>query len=180
MILVARLREHGTSDLSSATRADLTAMITRSDNAAAIRQYHAVCSNRIIALARRAGMDDFTAPSGCNWGSNYFSAIDQAKLMHRIDALMPRRHRSFGMTLLRSVTASQRWGVAAAADTKSRWRIAFKGGWLPQPCGQIEHQVALFTSTGERARWSLAVLSECGPGSSYGHDTEYGIAQRLL
>lgn len=179
MILVARLQQHSEKKLSSSTRADLGIMIRYSDNEAASRQYHAVCAKRLKRLAIRAQMNDIVIPSSCNWGTVHFSAIDQARLFYRIDQLMPARHREFGMNLLRTVTPSQRWGVAAAADHLApQWRVAFKGGWLPRSCGSIEHQAAQFVR--EQKRWSLAVLTDCNPGASYGRATQYGVARRLI
>jgi hypothetical protein len=175
MILVARLRQHANQPLSSATTRDLQNMIRYSDNNAAIRQYRYVCAPYMTRLARVADMDNFIAPDSCNWGTIHFSAIDQAKLFYKIDRLMPQRHRSFGMRELRSVTSAQRWGIAAANEGK--WNLAFKGGWLPRSCGHIEHQSGLFSLPGQR--WSLSVLSQCNQTSSYGRETQYGIARRL-
>lgn len=175
MILVERLRQHPSGDLSSATRRDLEAMIRYSDNDAAIRQYRYICADRMKRLAAVADMDQFQAPDYCNWGTIHFSAMDQAKLFYKIETLMPARHRAFGMLQLRSVAASHRWGLPDAND--GRWDLAFKGGWLPRSCGHIEHQAGLFSLPGKR--WSLAVLSDCNPSSSYGRATQYGIARLL-
>lgn len=175
MILVARLRQYPNRAVPRSTSRDLSMMIRYSDNNAAIRQYRYICAPRIKVLARVAGMKSFQSPSPCNWGTIHFSAIDQAKLFYQIDKLIPVRHRAWGMRELRSISSGHRWGLAQA--NAGRWHLAFKGGWLPQSCGSIEHQAGIFSVPGKR--WSLAVLTDCNPSSAYGRATQYGIARRL-
>jgi hypothetical protein len=155
-------------------------MIRYSDNAAATRQFRRPGTTTMMRrVARYAQMRGFRMPSNSNWGVVHFTAVDQAKLFYKIRRLMPARHRAFGMRQLRSITASQRWGLAdAPIRSGTNWVLAFKGGWLPRSCGSIEHQAGEFRRIGEH--FSLAVLTECDPSSSYGRATELGIARRML
>jgi hypothetical protein len=180
LILTARLRAYRNRPMPEWVKRDLRAMIRYSDNAASSRQFRMRgTARRIRQIGREARMRDLVVPSESNWGVVHFSAIDQARYFYRIRSLMPERHRSFGMTQLRSIVWWQRWGLAAAdIPDNTGWRLAFKGGWLPRSCGFIEHQVGLFTRNGER--FSVAVLTSCNPSAGYGRATQRGIADRLL
>jgi hypothetical protein len=79
------------------------------------------------------------------------------------------------MGLLRSVVASQRWGIARAVPPG--WRLAFKGGW-GSGTGRVDGQAGLLTR-GHR-RLAIAVLTLADPSHAYGQATEAGVARRLL
>ena len=93
----------------------------------------------------------------------------------RIDRLIPQRHRAYGLRLLRTITADQRWGIARVWP--SGWRLYFKGGW-GSGAGWVDHQVALLTRG--RQRVSVAILTSMDDSHAYGEETLRGIARRLL
>ena len=66
-------------------------------------------SNR---LAHRAGMRQFAANPV--WGGCQVTARDQARFFARIRSLLPRRHRKYGLGLLRRIVSYERWGIPPA------------------------------------------------------------------
>lgn len=172
MLLVAYLRRRSVKRrrLRIGEVVLLTPMIRVSDNGAATRVRDIVGNGGLRSVARRARMRRFaTAPS---WGSTRITASDQARLFLNIDRYVPRRHRRFAMSLLNTITPSQRWGVARARPRS--WALYFKGGWG----FGLDHQVALLRRGGRRV--SLAILTSGDPSQSYGNRTLEGVARRLL
>lgn len=177
MLLVAYLRKGDVKRrrLHGSERALLRPMVTRSDNDAASAVMDRVGTGGLARLARRAGMRRFIPDEV--WGGSQITARDQAVYFSRIARLLPRRHRAYGLGLLRSVIPGQRWGTPAGAP--SHWRLYFKGGWVPSSGGGWRvHQAALLRQ-GKR-RLSLAVLTEGGPSLGYGAATITGVVRRLL
>ena len=175
MLMVAYLRRPSVRHraLTGADRALLRPMIRRSDNATASRIVSLLGADPLNDLALRAGMDHFRLRSP--WGHSEITARGQSRFFRRIDDLMPRRHREFGMRLLNRIVPSQRWGIPPVKP--EGWRIHFKGGW-GSGTGLVTHQVALLVR-GER-RISLAILTTGNPSHDYGTATIRGIAKRLL
>jgi beta-lactamase class A len=176
MLLVAYLRRADVRrrPLRAGERGLLAPMIRFSDNAAADAVSARVGMAALSALGRRAGMRGFVPHRV--WGGSTITAADQARLFVRIDRLVPRRHRAYATRLLRSITESQRWGIAAAVPRG--WRIAFKGGWGRGVTREVNHQAALLTNAGRRV--SIAVLTADNPSHGYGTATQRGVATRLL
>jgi hypothetical protein len=176
MLLVAYLNRRGVRGhpLSSSARRLLRPMIVYSDNGAASRTRAIVGNAGLARVARRVGMRHFATDA--NWGNTHIAAADQARLMYRIDGLVPERHRGFALGLLRHVIPPQRWGVPQALPHHSR--VFFKGGWRPEGGSWIIHQVALVEHGKRRA--SLAVLTDHDRSDGYGHETVRGIAKRAL
>jgi beta-lactamase class A len=135
-ILLTFLLQHqdgGTSPTAGET-ALATAMITRSDNAAASALWNAVGAGSGIAAANhRFGLGAATVPGPSSyWGSTTTNAADQVRLMRLVlsaNSPLSATSRSYALRLLRSVESDQRWGVSAAADTAD---VALKNGWLPR------------------------------------------------
>ena len=152
----------------------LTNMITVSDNEAADAIYARVGDAGLLAVAKRVGMTQFTVAG--YWGNAQIAAGDMALLFGDLDRALVRRYREYGKGLLGSITASQRWGIAAAAG--DRWAVRFKGGWLPDHA--LAHQAAeLRERHGPRER-SIAVLTDDMPSFEYATDTVREVADRLL
>jgi beta-lactamase class A len=152
----------------------LSPMIRRSDNAAANVMVGRVGAGGLRALARRAGMHNFTPVTGI-WGNSRIDAEDQARFFLRIDRLLPPRHRAYAMRLLRRIVPRQRWGIAQVSPPG--WQLFFKGGW-GSGTGRVDHQVALLTRGSERV--SVAILSYGDGSHAYGKATLRGVARRLL
>ena len=176
MLLVAYLRKGGVRGrrLHGSEKATLGPMIRRSDNSAADAIHGNVGSRGLRRLARRAGMKRFI-PSW-SWGGSQITARDQARFFFRIRGLVPERHRSYALGLLRRIVPGQRWGVPPGRP--KGWRVHFKGGWYRSGGGWRVHQAALLRR-GDR-RLSIAVLTEFDPGFGYGAGTITGVTRRLL
>ena len=176
MLLVAYLRRADVRgrDLRADERALLGPMIRFSDNGAADAVHARVGLPALSALAARAGMRHFFAHPV--WGGSLITADDQVRFFRRIDRLVPARHRTFAMGLLRGIVSGQRWGIAEVVPTG--WRIAFKGGWGRGVTRQVTHQAALLTRHHERV--AVAVLTADNPSTPYGAETIRGVTQRLL
>ena len=175
MLLVAYLqrlaRRH--RGIDGASRALLYPMIHVSDNNAASAVQSIVGNGALLSLAHQAHMTDFAV--GPNWIFTQISAADQARYFFNQDSLIPARFRGYARHLLSSISSDQSWGVPAVA--RPRWRVFFKGGWLPMSLGLV-HQVARL-ERGEQ-RFAVAVLTEGDPSMAYGEATIAGVAARLL
>jgi beta-lactamase class A len=174
MLLAAEVErlERESLPLDSETDSLLEAMITYSDNDAADSIYPRVGDAGMFAVARSAGMTEFTEAG--HWGNAQISAADLARFYSRLDELMAGPHREYALGLLGSVTPDQSWGIPAAA--RPEWAVRFKGGWLPER--GLVHQAGELRD-GERLL-SIAVLTDAQPSFEYGTETVRGIAERLL
>jgi hypothetical protein len=176
MLLVAYLRRSDVRGraLEQWERDLLAPMIQRSDNAAASRMVGLVGEARLDALAKAAGMEHFRLRWPI-WGQSEITPRGQALFFHRIDRLVPARHRRYALHLLATVVPSQRWGVGRVPH--GLWNLYFKGGW-GSGTGLVDHQVALYRAGGER--FSLALFTRFNPNHEYGKETLRGLASRLL
>jgi hypothetical protein len=173
MLLTGYLRTHSTLD--SAAKKTLTDMIEVSDNNAATRIYDDVGDDGLRAVAKAAGMKDFSVSD--SWGYAQLTPADQARFFRHMDRLIPPKHDAFARHLLSHVSAEQSWGIPAVAR-KAGWTVFFKGGWRGTDRGQLVHQIARLERPG--ATISIAVMTDGDPSMSYGIATVQGIAARLL
>jgi beta-lactamase class A len=176
LLLAAELerREAAGFPLDDTTRALLTQMITISDNDAAEAIYYRVGDAGLYEAASRTGMKSFSVAG--YWANSQITAEDMARLMWRLDDVLDGAHREFGLGLLGSVTASQRWGIPQGAGPG--WDIRFKGGWRATELGQLVHQAAELRN--EDGRLALAVLTDAQPSQAYAVETLRGVADRLV
>jgi Beta-lactamase enzyme family len=176
MLLVAYLQRGDVRHrrLRGGERRLLGPMVRVSDNDAASAIYERVGMRGLIRLAHRAGMRRFVAYPV--WGGCQVTARDQARFFSRIRSLLPRRHRAYGLGLLRRIVPSERWGIPRGAPPG--WRLFFKGGWFPDDDGWRVHQAALLRH-GKR-RIAIAVLTRGNPNLAYGAATIRGVTARLL
>jgi Beta-lactamase enzyme family len=176
MLLAAEIRRlrHAGDGIDSTTDALLTAMITRSDNAAADAIYGRVGDAGLFGVAKRAGMKRFDVDG--YWGNARITAADMARFFGDLDRVLVRRHREYAKGLLGSIIASQRWGIPQAAEPK--WAVRFKGGWLPSRA--LAHQAAELRERDGPRELSMAVLTDDQPSHGYATETVRGVAKRLL
>jgi hypothetical protein len=176
MLLVAYLDglERAGEQLRPEARSRLDAMVRSSDNDAANTIFRDVGPTGLSELAARARMEAFAA--GPAWGASRVTAADQARFFRSLDRLLPPRYRELAWTLLARIAPEQSWGIPAVA--RPHWRVFFKGGWRPEPSGNVVHQAALLENGSEKL--SLAVLSDANPSHEYGIETIRGVAQVLL
>ena len=176
MLLAAEIDrlERGGLPLDDGTDALLRSMIVFSDNDAADAIHARVGEAGMFAVAERAGMTRFTEAG--HWGNAQIDAADLARFYWRLGELMDGPHREFALGLLGSVTATQGWGIPAAAG--DAWAVRFKGGWLP---GRgLAHQGAELRERGGDDQLALAVLTDAQPSHEYATETIRGVAARLL
>lgn len=174
MLLTAYLRglARRGAPLDAASRAILYPMIHVSDNSAASAIFARVGTGGLSRLAHAAGMTDFQ-PSG-TWGYTMISAADQARFFYEQDRLLPRRFDGYARHLESTIAPEQSWGIPAGA--RPRFRVFFKGGWLPGE-GLVNQAARLERP---RRRLAIAVLTDRGPGMGYGEATLEGVTRRLL
>jgi hypothetical protein len=177
MILVAYLRKVDATHrgLSSSDRAVLHPMIHVSDNHAATVAQSRVGNARIHAVARKAGMTDFSL-SGI-WASAHFSAADQAKFFFKQDSLIPRQFRKYARSLLSHISGAQSWGIPHVARADG-WHVFFKGGWRGTGRGQLVHQIARLEQG--HTKFAMAVMTDGDPSMGYGISTIQGVTAKLL
>jgi beta-lactamase class A len=176
MVLVAYLQRGDVRDrpLTAREKALLSPMIRRSDNTAATRVLQRVGPLHLQRDARQWGMRAFRVVPA-PWGMSAITARDQARFWLHLDRRLPPRHRAYGLTLLRTIVPSQRWGVGRVAPRG--WTLHFKGGW-GSGSGAVDHQVALLTRGDQRV--ALAILTTAQGTHAYGRATLRGMAARLL
>ena len=174
MLLVAYTRSARDRPLRADEQRLLEPMIRRSDNAATNVIFGRVGTGGLSRLAKTAGMARFS-PASPIWGNSQITARDQTRFFLRIDALLPPRHRAYGLRLLRTIVASQRWGIGRVELPD--WRVYFKGGW-GSGTGAVDHQVALLVRGEERM--AIAVLTADNGSHAAGKKTLEGVFERLL
>jgi beta-lactamase family protein len=179
MLLGAYLRQADVRhrDLTDADRDLLGPMIRRSDNRTASAVYERVGPGALYALADDARMKRFSTQGV--WGLSQITARDQARFFHRLDKVLPDRHRDFAMRLLTQIVKGQRWGIPPVAPRG--WILHFKGGWAPTSSdggGWGINQVMLLRDAPRR--FAVAILTRYNPSKRYGIRTLRGVARRLL
>lgn len=177
MLLVAYLRElaHHHRGLDADARSLLEPMIHVSDNEAATAVWELDGDRRLRALARQAGMTDFSIEG--IWANAMISAADQARYFFEMESLIPPRFRHFADHLLSHIAGYESWGIPAVARPRG-WTVYFKGGWRGTWRGQLVHQIARLRGRGERL--AIAVMTDGDPSMEYGIETIEGVAKRLL
>ncbi len=147
-------------------------MIHVSDNSAASAVFAVVGQGALQSIARQVGMTDLET-SG-NWASTQISAADQARFFFVQDRLIPPQFDAYARGLLAGISPDQSWGVPAVA--RPRFRVFFKGGWLPSH--GLVNQVARLEGGG--VTFAMAVLTTGDPSMVYGEQTIEGVAGHLL
>lgn len=160
--------------LTGRERGLLGPMIRRSDDSATNQLWGSIEPGCLTWIAERERMRGFT--TGSIWGRTTITPAGTARFFYEIDRLVPKRHRAYARTLLRTVVPAQRWGLAK--QVPSGFTIFFKGGFVGPPGGRVENQGALYGS-GTR-RFALAVLTNNNPSHAYGIATQRTIARLLL
>jgi Beta-lactamase enzyme family len=176
MLLVGYLQRGAVRDrpLGPGQKALLSPMIRRSDDVAATKVFTIIGASTLQRDAQRWGMRSFRV-SASPWGMSQVTAREQARFWLHLDRRLPARHRAYGLTLLRTIVPSQRWGIGRVRPRG--WTLHFKGGW-GSGTGAVDHQVALLTRGEERV--SVAIMTTAQGTHAYGKATLRGMAKRLL
>ncbi len=184
MLLVAYLRHLdaiGQHYVDSYSNSFLYPMINVSDNNAATQCWSIVGNPGLRALARAAGMTDFSvpdsAPWGGEWGTALLSAADQARFFFEMDSLIPREFVGYARYLLSTIAGYESWGIPAIARPLG-YTVFFKAGWRPSPDTFLVHQIARLEGHGRT--FSMAVMTDGDPDMGYGIQTIQGVASTLL
>jgi hypothetical protein len=178
MLLVAylrRLNALGQHDVDAYSRSFLYPMIHVSDNSAATQTWSIVGDSGLYAVARAAGMTDFSI-SGI-WARAQISAADQSRFFFEMDSLIPRQFVGYARFLLSTIAGYESWGIPAVARPLG-YNVFFKAGWRPTVLGQLVHQIARLEGHGHT--FSLAVMTDGDPTMGYGIDTIQGVTRTLL
>ena len=176
-------RQHG-APLPAADRSLARAMIEDSDNDAATSLWEADgAAAGLAAYGKQAGLRH-TTPSPCvtcagfswpGWGLTTSVPADQLALLRQLVA--PGRHpvlsaaaRSYALSLMKHVTADQRWGVSGGVPAGVT--VALKDGWLPLDQASTDWQVnSVGWVSGAGRDYLIAVLGTGSPSEQYGIDT---------
>jgi beta-lactamase class A len=151
-LLVALLdRIGGEKELSSEERAQAEAALTRSDNDAALALFDRLgeleggvvpASHAIEDVLRRSGDDETMvntkpSPEGFSTFGQTVWRAEASTLFFRALAggcLLDTGDTDYVLSLMESVAADQRWGLGEA-EVPAGSKVAFKGGWGPEPDG---------------------------------------------
>ncbi|ROO88838.1 beta-lactamase class A [Actinocorallia herbida] len=166
--------------LTSGEEALAKNMITLSDNTAATSLFTSVGGAAGLAAAnRRLGLTQ-TTPSSA-WGATTTSADDQVRLLTSLvsrTSRLTKTSRSYALGLMGDVTASQAWGVSAAARTGDK--VALKNGWLPRPVhGGLWTVNSVGRVTGHGHDYLIAVISERSTSMPEGIATVEHVARAV-
>lgn len=176
--LLLRCQATGTS-LTSRQRTLATAMITRSDNAAASSLWSTIGGGAGLARANATlGLTSTTPGPTTYWGNTRTTARDQVRLLTQLTSAkspLSAANRSYVLELMEHVVAGQRWGVSAAASGE----VALKDGWLATV---TDHGLWTVNSIGrierpDGSRLLMAVLSHGSPSLQTGITTVQKVAQ---
>ncbi len=170
-----RLNALGQRDVDAHSNSFLYPMIHVSDNSAATQTWSIVGDSGLYAVARAAGMTDFSI-SGI-WARAQISAADQSRFFFEMDSLIPPQFVGYARFLLSTIAGYESWGIPAVARPLG-YDVFFKAGWRPTVLGQLVHQIARLEGHGHT--FSLAVMTDGDPTMGYGIDTIQGVTRTLL
>jgi len=184
MLLVAYLRRLDALHqhyIDSFSASFLFPMINVSDNNAATQCWSIVGNGGLYAVARAAGMTDFSVDTGASWGGEWgaalLSAADQAKFFFEMDHLVPREFVGYARFLLSHISGADTWGIPTIARPLG-YTVFFKAGWRPSPYIFLVHQIARLE--GHHRTFSMAVMTDGDPDMGYGINTIQGVTAVLL
>lgn len=183
LALMARI-EAERRGLTAAESADLSAMIRNSDNNAATRLWNEVGGSSVIALVRSLGGAHTAGPAdGSSWGFSTATSADMATVLAALASgrVLNAADRGRVLDEMRSVTPSQRWGIAEAVHSSV---AAVKNGWYPDmdmPTWRV-HCLGVVARGAAPTRYALAVMTQypIGLGQNYGQETCRLVASTVL
>ncbi len=177
MLLVAYLEQLGNRPVPPAAQAELEPMIEISDNGAGSWTFAQVGAAGVQAVANQAGMTGFrldTSDPAYTHGQSLVTALDFARFFARVDQLMPAKNRAYGMGLLDSISAGDRWGILDANVGVT----ASKAGWKTEGAVWVVNQAGQLQTEGQSA--GLAVVSEGATSLTAGESIMQTVASDLL
>lgn len=183
MILVAYLNQVGSGTLSNSAKANVTAMIEQSDNAAADNTYHLLNNPvaQINKVAHDAGMQGFKIDASDPvyvLGQSKITAGDFAKFFAKIDTMIPSSQKSFAQELLSHITPHVGLLEAGLPGT-----VYSKEGWKQENAGSVGapwvvNQVGQFSSGG--TTYGIAVTVSGTSDEASGESTVKQVVSALI
>lgn len=175
-------RNSDRAGLSARDRLLTQQMIEDSDNDAATSLWYEVGgAPGIRSFNTAAGLVD-TSPSSCltcpgfpwpGWGLSTTTPVDQLILLRRLveaSSLLTDAERSYALSLMESVTPTQRWGVSGGVPPQVT--VALKNGWLPLDRAGTDWQInSVGWISGQGRNYLMAVLTTGNPTEQYGIET---------
>jgi hypothetical protein len=178
-ILAALLRKADQQHrgLTSKEKSEVWSMISVSDNDAATYLWNDVGMWWLQHFLDLARMTDTTLGTGGYWGLTLETAYDESLLLQLLvnpNSVLTSGNRSYELSLMGSVVASQRWGTPAGVP--SGFAVHVKNGWLPVPgYGWFINSLGAFTRTGQT--YTVDILTDRNSTMSYGVTTVQDIAK---
>ena len=176
--------------LPAADRPLATQMIEDSDNDAATSLWYAARGATGIGAYDSAAGLEHTTPSSCvqcagfawpGWGLTTTTPTDQLKLLWQLagpGTLLSSSARTYALSLLKNVTADQRWGVTGGVPAGVT--VALKNGWLPLNAASTDWQInSVGWVSGHGRDYLIAVLTTGNPSEQYGINTIDGLSARV-
>ncbi len=167
--------------LTSAEIANLTPMITVSDNDSASLLWDQVGGGPAVeAYLRSIGLQEIDPNEDACWGASYASSYDVSLLLAKLaegEILNPEM-RSTALGLLSQVDPSQQWGVASVAPevVPDGTLIGIKDGWYPAPCGWWVNSAGVILPANDKPAYTVAVLTNEQSTMEYGIETIETVA----
>lgn len=154
--------------LTAWEKSQIVPMIRVSDNAATTALWNHVGGGPAVAqVISRMGLRETTPGPGGYWGLTVTSAPDNVVLMDhfaRSNPVLNDTNRAYGLSLMRTVSSDQDWGVSAGPGDD----IALKNGWLPRSDGWHVNSIGFNHKT--PGAYSAAALT---------HSTTAGMSNQI-
>jgi beta-lactamase class A len=156
-----------------------TAMITRSDNNAAIALWNDVGTRGIKHFLALAGMSHTQIDPSEYFGKTHITSADEITqlkvLTFNRGTVLSAGSRSYVLGLMSRVVPGQRWGTPAG--TPSGINVHVKNGWVNRGDGVGWRVNSLGTFDGHGKDYQIAVLTQGDPTEVYGHATIEAVAR---
>jgi beta-lactamase class A len=153
-----------------------TEMITESSNSAATTLWDELGRRHLQRFLNLAKMTRTTLGTDGFWGLTRVTAHDEMLLLKVLKgrhSILDKPSRSYALSLMANVIASQRWGVTAGAPADMTAHV--KNGWLPDPVLWVINSIGVFT--GPDRHYRIVVLTRDNPNMTYGVDTVQDVAE---
>jgi Beta-lactamase enzyme family len=155
-----------------------TKMITVSDNNAASVLWSEVGRANLQHFLDLAKMAQTVLGPGGAWGLTQITAHDELlllKLLTSTNSVLDSPSRTYELSLMARVIASQRWGVPAGAPADVHVHV--KNGWLPYPVSDNWHINSIGSFSGWHRNYMIVVLTTGNPTMTYGVDRVQRVAE---
>ena len=157
-----RRRQQDSRPLTDTEQALATAMIERSDNAAATSLFEAVGGKAgLDAFNDVIGLDDTVVGSNGCWGLTQTTAVDQLRLLEVIfgeHSTLDAHSQAYARQLMSHVVEGQNFGVSAAADDRAE--SSLKVGYLQRSATRLWDVTSIGEIEAGGRTYLVAVLTD--------------------